>query len=139
MEPTSPGRALNRTTKAGAARMIAASSQGQSRGTGATLMAPLASGVASFDPTAKPTFGSLEGYTVSRILVKALKRIEGDITRESIVDVLDGLGQFDLGLGKPLELTQQEHQASHRIWPTVLENGRFVPFDWSQIANMVHD
>jgi branched-chain amino acid transport system substrate-binding protein len=44
------------------------------------------------------------------------------------------LGQFDIGLGKTLYLSRTEHQASHRVWPTLLKEGRFVPFQWSDIT-----
>jgi ABC-type branched-subunit amino acid transport system substrate-binding protein len=89
------------------------------------------------DPSATPTFGSLEGYIAARILVKGLGHVKGHPTRESIIDALEGLGTFDIGLGKPLQLTPKEHQASHRIWPTILRKGEFVPFEWKEIVNIM--
>jgi branched-chain amino acid transport system substrate-binding protein len=50
-----------------------------------------------------------------------------------VVDALEGLGEFDLGMGEPLQLSRTEHQASHRLWPTLLTEGRFVPFQWSDL------
>ena len=88
----------------------------------------------AYDPSLSPRFGSLEGYVAARIMVKALERISGAPTRESVVDALEGLGKFDLGLGEPLSLGPVEHQACHRIWPTVLKNGIFVPFDWHDLT-----
>ena len=79
-------------------------------------------------------FGDLEGYIAARILALALAKIQGQPTREAIVDALEGLGKFDIGLGDPLYLSRTEHQASHRVWPTILKGGRFVPFDWSDIT-----
>jgi len=76
----------------------------------------------------------LEGYIAARILVMALERIRGEPSRESIVDALEGLGCFDAGLGKPLHLGPAEHQASHRVWPTVLKDGKFVPLRWMELA-----
>ena len=58
-------------------------------------------------------------------------------TRESIVDALEGLGKFDLGLGEPLDLGPEEHQACHRVWPTILKDGAFTPFQWKEIAGLV--
>jgi branched-chain amino acid transport system substrate-binding protein len=78
------------------------------------------------DPSATADFGDLEGYIAARILT--LGKIQGLPTREAVVDALEGLGQFDLGLGEPLHLSRTEHQASHRVWPTLLREGRFVPF-----------
>ncbi len=85
------------------------------------------------DPSASPDFGDLEGYIAARILTLALANIRGAPTREAVVDALEGLGQFDLGLGEPLHLSRTEHQASHRVWPTLLKEGRFVPFQWSDL------
>lgn len=76
----------------------------------------------------------LEGYIAARILVTALERIQGEPTRESIVDALEGLDHFDAGLGESLRLGPAEHQASHRVWPTVLKDGRFVPLRWTELA-----
>jgi hypothetical protein len=89
------------------------------------------------DPSAAAGFGDLEGYIAARILTLALEKIPGPPTREMVVDALEGLGQFDIGLGEPLFLSSAEHQASHRIWPTLLEEGIFAPFQWSAITALV--
>lgn len=90
--------------------------------------------LAASKPRALPTFGSLEGYVAARILILALRSIEGPITRESIVDALQGLKEFDMGLGVPLRLSPTEHQASHTVWPTVLRGGRTQPLDWAELG-----
>lgn len=87
-----------------------------------------------FDRKAVPTFGSLEGYIATRILCRALAGISGQPGRESIVQALEGLQTFDLGLGESLTLSKTEHQASHRVWPTVLRRGEFVPLKWEELA-----
>ncbi len=86
---------------------------------------------------ARPTFASLEGYVAARILAAALARLHGEPTREGIIDALEGLGTFDLGLGHPLQLDRQRHQASGTVWPTLLRQGRFVPFAWSDIPSLL--
>lgn len=89
-----------------------------------------------FDPSIAPTFGALEGYISTRIFLKALKTIKGEITRDAIIDALENLGEFDLGFAAPLEITRNEHQASHQIWPTIIRKGEVLPFDWKQLRNM---
>ncbi len=88
----------------------------------------------SFDPKAAPSFGSLEGYIATRIFCRALAAIPGQPGRESIVQALEGLQTFDLGLGESLTLSKTEHQASHRVWPTVLRGGEFIPLKWEELA-----
>jgi hypothetical protein len=61
------------------------------------------------DPSASADFGDLEGYIAARILTLALGKIQGLPTREAVVDALEGLGQFDLGLAEPLHLSRTEH------------------------------
>jgi ABC-type branched-subunit amino acid transport system substrate-binding protein len=89
-----------------------------------------------FNPAMAPTFGSLEGYVSTRIFLLALQNITGEITRESIIDALENLGRFDLGFAVPLNLTRNEHQASHQTWPTIIHRGKVESFDWKQLRNM---
>ena len=91
----------------------------------------------AFDSSVSAGFGDLEGYIAARILMLALEKIQGAPTREAVVDALEGLGQFDIGLGETLDLSRTEHQASHRVWPTLLKGGQFVPFQWSQIRALL--
>lgn len=86
------------------------------------------------NPAAEFTFGSLEGYLSTRVLCRALLTISGEPTREAIVDALEGLGPFDPGMGSSLRLSKEEHQACHQIWPTVLQGGQCVDFDWRSLA-----
>jgi len=88
-----------------------------------------------FDPSIAPTFGSLEGYISTRIFLQAIKSVKGEITRESIIDALENLGQFDLGFASPLKITKKEHQASHQVWPTIIRKGEVQPFDWKQLRS----
>ena len=89
-----------------------------------------------FDPSIAPTYGSLEGYISTRILLHALEKIPGEITRESIINGLEDLGQFDLGFNTPLKISRTEHQASHQIWPTIIRKGKVLPFDWNHLKNI---
>jgi ABC-type branched-subunit amino acid transport system substrate-binding protein len=91
----------------------------------------------ALDSSATPSFGDLEGYIATRIFIMALEKIKGVPTRESIVDALEGLGKFDIGLGESLDLGPEEHQACHRVWPTILRDGAFIPFRWKDIAGLV--
>ncbi len=87
----------------------------------------------AFDSEAPPSFGSLEGYIAGRVMIDALRSVEGTLTRELVVDALEGLGTFDIGLEQDLELSHDRHQACNRVWPTVIRDGRVVPFAWSEL------
>lgn len=91
--------------------------------------------MSALNPRPKLSFGSMEGYLSMRVLCRALNAIEGVPDREKVVDALEGLGLFDAGLGQPIRLSPDEHQASHRIWPTVVRSGRLVPLRWEELAS----
>ena len=93
----------------------------------------------ALDRFAKPNFSTLEGYISCRILVTALQKIPGEPTRERIIDALNGLNNFDLGLGEQLHYSPYDHQACHQVWPTILHDGAFVPFDWRNISDLVRE
>lgn len=82
------------------------------------------------------TFMSLEGYVLMRVFLRALDAKDVELSREGVVRALESLGEFDIGLGAPLKLSSQEHQACHRVWPTVIRGGKIVPFEWSELGSL---
>lgn len=89
----------------------------------------------SYSPSAVPTYGALEGYIAMRILRKALETIEGEITREQIIDALESLGEFDLDEGLGMSLSGSDHQASDHVWATMIQGTQVIPMDWAQLKN----
>ncbi len=77
---------------------------------------------------------ALEGYVIGRIMCRALATIPGEPTRQSVITALEGLGEFDLGLGAPLKLSPTDHQACKRVWATRLHNGNIESIEWSSLA-----
>ncbi len=59
--------------------------------------------------------------------------MQSKITREKIITALESLGEFDIGLGEILELGPTSHQASHAVWPSIIRNGKAVPFAWTDM------
>jgi ABC-type branched-subunit amino acid transport system substrate-binding protein len=73
-----------------------------------------------------PDYVSLEGYIDGQIIVEALRRAGPDLTTEKLVDTLEAMQGFDLGLGTPISFGKSEHQGSHKVWGTQLtEEGKF--------------
>jgi len=90
--------------------------------------------IKAMNPAPPPTFGSMEGYIATRLLLLALAKIEGVPTREKVIDALEKMGEFDLGLGAELELSPTQHQACHTVWPTVIRGGKVVPYQWETLG-----
>jgi ABC-type branched-subunit amino acid transport system substrate-binding protein len=92
----------------------------------------------TFDVADAPDYVSFEGYIVSRILLKALATEGVSLQRAGVVEALEGLGEFDLGLGVPLQLNPQQHQACQKVWGTRFVGGEIVPFDWKNIKMLLN-
>ena len=85
------------------------------------------------DASAKPGFVSLEGYLTGRLTVEALKRIDGEPTREKLLDAIYG-APFDLG-GLTLSYGPERNQGSDQVFFTVLQaDGSFKPV--TRLTNM---
>ncbi len=81
-------------------------------------------------PGESPDYVAFEGYIDANILAGAVKRVGRDINTEKLVDELEQTHDFDLGLGELVRFSSSEHQASHKVWGTQLdESGHYQPID----------
>ena len=86
--------------------------------------------LAKYFPGEAPDYVSLEGYIAAKVLIQAMKRVGPQLDTEKLIDALEDLHNLDLGLGAPLGFGRSEHQASHKIWGTALdESGKFQPIE----------
>jgi branched-chain amino acid transport system substrate-binding protein len=82
--------------------------------------------LAKYFPGESPDYVSLEGYVAANVLIQGLKRTGPQIDTEKLIDVLENTRNFDLGLGAQLSFGRAEHQASHKIWGTAIDdNGKY--------------
>jgi branched-chain amino acid transport system substrate-binding protein len=81
-------------------------------------------------PGEAPDYVSLEGYIAANVLAEGLRRTGPQVDTEKLVDALENLRNFDMGVGTPLSFGRAEHQSSHKVWGTVLDaNGRYQAID----------
>jgi len=86
--------------------------------------------LAKYFPGEAPDYVSLEGYVAANVLIQAIKRTGGQLDTEKLIDVLETTRNLDLGLGTQLGFGRSEHQASHKIWGTALdETARYQPLE----------
>ena len=77
-----------------------------------------------------PDYVSFEYYIASRILIEALKRAGSQLDSEKLVDSFESIRDLDLGLGTPINFGKSEHQGSHKVWGTQLnEAGSYEPVE----------
>lgn len=72
-------------------------------------------------PGEKQDFVSLEGYLATEVLMEGFRRTGKNPTTESLIDALEGIRGLDLGIGTPISYGLSEHQGSHKVWGTVLD------------------
>ena len=86
--------------------------------------------LAHYAPGEKPDFISLEGYVDGNLLVEGLRRAGRTLSTDTLVKALEGIHGLDLGLSTPLSFGPSEHQASHKVWGSVLDrSGNFQALD----------
>ncbi len=79
--------------------------------------------LAKYFPGEAPDYVSLEGYVAANVLIQGLQRTGPQLDTEKLIDVLENTRNFDLGFGASLSFGRAEHQASHKIWGTALDDG----------------
>jgi len=77
-----------------------------------------------------PDYVSLEGYVAAEILIEGLRRAGPALDTERVVDALENMHNLELGLGSPISFGRSEHQGSHKVWGTQLNQaGKFEPIN----------
>ena len=80
-------------------------------------------------PDASPGFVSLEGYLVGRLVIMALEKIDGEVTREAVLNAVKKTGTFDLG-GIRLVYGPENNRGSSQVFLTVIQHdGSFRAVD----------
>jgi ABC-type branched-subunit amino acid transport system substrate-binding protein len=88
------------------------------------------SALAKYYPGEEPDYVSFEGYVDASLLAEGLKRAGPVLDTEKVVDGLESLHNYDMGLGTHIGFSPTEHQASHKVWGTQLdEHGQYQPID----------
>jgi hypothetical protein len=73
---------------------------------------------------------ALEGYLMTNVLLEGLRRAGPQLDTERLVGALEGLRDYDPGIGAPIMFSPGEHQGSHKVWGTRLDDtGRYQPID----------
>ena len=86
--------------------------------------------LAKYFPGEAPDYVSLEGYIAAKVLIQGLKQTGGSLDTEHVIDNLEAMRNIDLGLGTALNFGRAEHQASHKIWGTAIDdNGKYAPLE----------
>nr|WP_254695487.1 ABC transporter substrate-binding protein [Oceanicola sp. D3] len=81
------------------------------------IVAEYQAAMAAANPEAEPGFVTLEGYLTGRVALRALQAAGKDVTRESYLAALAGLGSFDLG-GLGFDFGEGDNQGLDTVFLT---------------------
>jgi serine/threonine protein kinase/ABC-type branched-subunit amino acid transport system substrate-binding protein len=96
---------------------------------GATGIIRYREALKKYHPDQQPDFVSLEGFIVGQLFAEGLRRA-GHFDTESLVDTFERLQDYDPGTGSKLSFSTSQHQASHKVWGTQIdEQGVFRSID----------
>jgi ABC-type branched-subunit amino acid transport system substrate-binding protein len=86
--------------------------------------------LAKYLPGEQPDAISLEAYLGAKILIEGLRRAGPQPDTEKVVEALESIHDFDLGLDVKINFSKGDHQAIHKVWGTRLtESGQYEPVD----------
>jgi branched-chain amino acid transport system substrate-binding protein len=75
-----------------------------------------------YAPNAAPDYVSFEGYLDANVLIEGLRRVGPQIDTERLVNALETIRDFDLGVGPKITFGSGAHQALHKIWGSQLDD-----------------
>jgi ABC-type branched-subunit amino acid transport system substrate-binding protein len=86
--------------------------------------------LAKYQGEEAPDYVSFEGYVDGSLLLEGLRRAGPRPDTEKLVDGLESIRNFDMGLGTLISFGPSEHQGSHKVWGTELNSqGHYQPID----------
>lgn len=97
---------------------------------GATGVIRYRDALKKYHPDQQPDFISLEGYIVGQLFCEGLRRAGKELDTEKLIEALEQLRDYDPGVGGSLSFGTSQHQASHKVWGTVIDaQGSFKSLD----------
>ncbi|HUI44529.1 MAG TPA: ABC transporter substrate-binding protein [Nitrospirota bacterium] len=83
-----------------------------------------------------PNAVSLEGYLATKVFVEILRRNGKNLTRESFIQTAEATRNLDIQAGNRISFSHENHQGSQFVYPTLIQNGVFVPLsDWRAVKS----
>ena len=84
-----------------------------------------------YHPNERPDFLSLQGWISAQLFMEGLRRAGPAPDTEKLVEALESIRNFDMGIGVPIGFGPSEHQGSHKVWGLQLTpTGGWVPIDF---------
>jgi branched-chain amino acid transport system substrate-binding protein len=82
--------------------------------------------LAKYFPNEKPDYVSLTSFALTKIVVEAVNRINGPITRENLARSMDGLKNFDTGIIPTVAYGPDRHLGATVVQRVVAQGGKWI-------------
>jgi len=77
-------------------------------------------------PKAVPGYMSQVGYIVAVIFTEALHRMGRDITREKLIQTMEGIKNLETGMWSPISFSPTNHQGANTSYLAMVDGGKFI-------------
>lgn len=85
-------------------------------------------------PKTDLSFVSLEGYLATKVFVEILMRAGQNLSREGFIRTAEEIRDLDIQAGNKISFSNQNHQGSQTVYPTVIRKGAFYLIeDWNTL------
>jgi branched-chain amino acid transport system substrate-binding protein len=65
-------------------------------------------------------------HVATQLFAEGLRRAGRELDAEKLVDALESIRDYDVGIGTVMGFGPSEHQASHKVWGTMMDaQGQF--------------
>lgn len=82
--------------------------------------------LAKYFPATRPTFWSLQAYAAGMVCAEGLKRAGQNLTRESLVNALETLKNFETGIVGPITFGPNVRAGNRSVAIMEAKNGKFI-------------
>lgn len=90
--------------------------------------------LAKYYPGDQPNFVSFEGFVNAKVLVEGVGRAGRHLDREKLINAIESIRQFSMGIANALSFSQRNHQGLENVYFTRIEGGEFALLtNWERI------
>ena len=82
--------------------------------------------LAKYFPSEKPDYFSLISFALTKIMVEAVRRIEGPVNRQTLVNAMHSIRNFDTGIIPPVSYSPERHLGATTLQRVVAQGGGWV-------------
>jgi branched-chain amino acid transport system substrate-binding protein len=82
--------------------------------------------LAKVAPTEKPDYLSLSSYAMMKVFIEAVRRIDGPINRQTLVQSMDKMRDYDTGIIPPVTYSATRHLGTSALQRVQIKDGKWI-------------